>query len=189
MASNLITLSEYKTYAGISNPNQDSVINSLIPKVSQLVKSACRRTFVDYVTDIKTETYSSGYYFPLAEYPVISVVSVEYSEDYGQTYTTLEEYVDYVLDQENDQIVPIGTTAFPYAVNGYKVSYFAGYETLPADLKLAVMDLVTYYLKNDPAIHSPKAPGTNSVQIEYITNASLPAHIKRILDYYAANYL
>jgi hypothetical protein len=59
---------------------------------------------------------------------------------------------------------------------------------VPADLKLAVLDLVTYYRKNDGAIHSTKAPGTNSVQIEYVSTASLPAHIRRVLDMYVADY-
>lgn len=68
------------------------------------------------------------------------------------------------------------------------MSYTCGYETLPEDLKLAAFDLVTYYRKNDGAIHSPKAPGSNSVQIEYISTASLPAHIRRILDLYVADY-
>jgi hypothetical protein len=73
-------------------------------------------------------------------------------------------------------------------INGYKVSYFAGYEVVPEDLRLAVLDLVTYYRKNDGAIHSTKAPGTNAVQIEYISTTSLPAHIKRVLDFYVADY-
>jgi hypothetical protein len=73
-------------------------------------------------------------------------------------------------------------------INGYKVTYTAGFETIPEELKLAVMDLITYYIKNDAAIHSSKAPGTNTVQIEYVTTTNLPAHIKRVLDQYAANY-
>jgi hypothetical protein len=60
---------------------------------------------------------------------------------------------------------------------------------MPEDLKLAVLDLVTYYVKNDMAVHSPKSPGTNTVQIEYITKNTLPAHIARVLDQYTANYL
>jgi hypothetical protein len=93
------------------------------------------------------------------------------------------------LDRETEQIVPINPQGqFTWSVNGYKVVYTAGYETLPEDLKLAVLDLVTYYLKNDAAIHSAKAPGTNSVQIEYISTTNLPAHIKRVLDLYTMNY-
>ena len=185
----LVTLEEYKTYVGISSPNQDEVIESLIPKVSQLVKSYCRRTFLDWADESKTEIFSGGEYLLPTEFPIIAIGSVEYSEDYGKTYTSLTEYTDWVLDLENQWIKPINDYGtFIRGINAYKVTYTAGYETLPEDLKLAVMDLLTYYLKNDSAVHSSKAPGTNTVQIEYISTTNLPAHIKRVLDLYMSNY-
>lgn len=189
MGANLVTRAEYKAYVGITSPNQDAVIDAIIPKVSALVKNICRRTFVDYVDDPKVEYFDQGQYFSLQEYPVIGVPQVECSIDYGQTYFSLVEYEDFVKDSKTGDIKPISMTEFPYRVNGYKVTYNAGFDVLPEDLKIAVLDLVTYYVKNDAAVHSPKAPGTNTVQIEYITSNSLPAHIKRVLDLYAANYL
>jgi hypothetical protein len=189
MGANLVTLAEYKAYAGITSTNQDAEINAIIPKVSQLVKSFCRRTFVDYVNDSKEEIFSGGWNkLYLKEYPILSITSVESSTDYGATYTELVEFTDYAVDMEDGTIVCMNVTEFPKYTNGYKVTYTAGYESLPEDLKLAVLDLVTYYLKNDMSIHSPKAPGTNSVQIEYITTANLPAHIRRVLYLYTASY-
>lgn len=184
----LITKAEYKSHVGINTPNQDSEIDSIIPKVSQLVKSYCKRSFIDYVNDPKSERFNGGidvYY--LKEYPILEVSSVEMSMDRGKSYITLTED-DYVLDYQNEALVPLFSDEFPHYINGYVVTYTAGYETLPEDLKLALFDLVTYYRKNDSAVHSPKAPGTNSVQIEYITTTSLPAHIRRVLDMYVADY-
>lgn len=187
--ADLITLAEYKAYAGINSTNQDDEIEAIIPKASQLTKTYCRRTFVDYVNDAKVEIHSGGLEsIQLQEFPLIRVNSVEYSTDYGQTYIDLVEYTDFAVDLEYSSIIPIGTDVFPKYVNGYKVSYLAGYETIPEDLKVAVMDLVTYYLKNDSSVHSPKAPGTNSVQIEYITSNSLPAHIARVLNLYKGSW-
>lgn len=188
MGLNLITKAEYKSYVGINSPNEDALIDSLIPKVSQLIKNYCRRTFVDYIDDPKVDQFNGGEAFYLKEYPVVSVSSVEYSVDYGKTYVALTEYDDWVLNRAEDAIIPTSASIFQILVNGYKVTYTAGYESVPEDLKLAVFDLITYYRKNDSAIHSPKAPGTNSVQIEYITTTSLPAHIRRVLDLYVADY-
>lgn len=187
--ADLITLKEYKEYAGIASTNQDDIINSLIPKVSQLVKTYCRRSLVDYVNDSKIEVTSGGYGSKLflKEYPLISVSSVEVSYDYGATYSDLVEFTDYAIDSEDGSIISISGD-FPKMPNGYKITYSAGYETLPEDLKIAVLDLVTYYLKNDASIHSPKAPGTNSVQIEYITTSALPAHIMRVIYQYMGSY-
>lgn len=187
MANNLITRAEYKAYASISSTNQDTEIDAIIPKVSQLVKTYCRRTFVDFVDEARTETFDGGYgTLLLKETPVTQVISVQQSKDYGQTYTKLNKFTDWV--QTGDYIVAIDPRGFEPLINGYRVSYFAGYEAVPEDLKLAVLDLVTYYRKNDSAIHSTKAPGTNAVQIEYISTTSLPAHIKRVLDMYVADY-
>jgi hypothetical protein len=187
MGANLITKAEYKTYAGIASTNQDAEIDLLIPRVSELVKTYCRRTFVDYYNEVKTEVFAGGYgSIILKETPVVQVLSVQISTDYGQNYSDLTEFVDWVKD--GDYIVSINPRGFEPLINGYSVSYFAGYETVPQDLRLAVLDLVTYYRKNDGAIHSTKAPGTNAVQIEYISTTSLPAHIKRVLDLYVSDY-
>ncbi len=189
MGMNLITKAEYKAYAGINSTNQDAEIDSLIPKVSQFVKTYCRRSFIDYYDEPATERTSGGFdKILLKESPVVQVQSVDISTDYGQTYTSLVEYTDWVLDTEDNTITSLSSTGFSKLINGYQVSYNAGYENVPEDLKLAVMDLVTYYRQNDGAVHSNKAPGTNTVQIEYVSTTNLPAHIKRVLDQYVADY-
>lgn len=190
MATDLVTVKEYKSYLGISSTTQDDLIASLITKTSQLVKKTCRRTFNDYVDEFKVEISKGGSNrILLQETPIIQVASVDFSEDFGNTYTTLTELQDYVVDQEADAIELI---AYPYIdykkVNAFKVTYTAGYEEIPPDLKLAVFDLVHYYIRNDSAIHSSKAVGANTVQIEYITNVNLPAHIRRVLDLHTAYY-
>ena len=162
------------------------------PYLIALVKSICRRTFIDYVNDSKIEVQSGGMAkLYMKESPLLALGGLEYSSDYGATYTTLTEFTDFVTDLEDNSLVVIGAspdTVFTRAINGYKLTYTAGYETLPADLKVAVLDLLTYYLKNDMAVHSNKAQGTNTVQIEYVTTTALPSHIKRVLDLYTESY-
>lgn len=188
MGANLITLAEYKAYIGITSDTEDAKINVLIPIVSSLAKNICRRTFVDYVNDAKIEIYSGGQpKLLLEEYPVLAVSSVEYSADYGKTYISLVEYIDYAVDLEDGTVVPVGSTEFPRTVNGYKVTYTAGFESAPPDIKVAVMDLLTYYIKNDMAVKSQRDSGSNTVKIEYILSNSLPAHIARVFDLYKAN--
>jgi hypothetical protein len=190
MGKNLITKAEYKTYAGISSTNQDSEIDLLIPKISELIKTYCRRTFVDYYDEPLVEKTSGGFEkLLLKEAPVVQVLSLEKSTDYGQTYANLTEFSDWVLDTADGSVVALSKDGFPKLVNGYIVTYFAGYETVPEDLKLAALDLVTYYRKNDGSVHNNKSPGAGgSVQLEYIMNTNFPAHIKRVLDQYVADY-
>lgn len=189
MAANLITIQEYKSYAGINSNGQDSEINSIIPKASALVKSFCRRTFVDWVDEVKVEYYSGGTVLLPQETPVIQIVDLESSEDFGNTWTSLTEYTDWVLDVEGQQIVPVGPNGeFKRRVNGYKLSYTAGYEEIPQDLKLAVLDLVTYYLKHEASVQSQITVTSTNPQIQYMSGTNLPGHIKRVLDLYVANY-
>lgn len=190
MTPDLVTVAEYKAYAGISSTNQDTQLATTVQKVSHLVKNICRRTFVDYVDEYKVDTFSGGTpRILLSETPVLNVASVQFSNDYGKTYTKLVEFEDYVVDRERDAVELISGQLMEYKrVNAFKVTYTAGYEYIPEDLKLAIFDLVTYYMRNESAIKSSKAVGANTVQIEYITNTNLPSHIRRVLDLHTAYY-
>lgn len=189
MGADLVTLAEYKAYAGISSPTLDAQINILIPAVSSLVKEYCRRSFVDYVTTPKIEKFKGGSELSLSEYPTINVISVEQSSDYGQTYTALTEYTDWVLDTEDYTIVPGSTSpGFIYAPNAYKVTYTAGFQPVPEDIKIACLDIIMYYLKNDGAVHNSRLPTGATLQIQYVMSTAFPSHIQRILELYKANY-
>jgi hypothetical protein len=190
MGANLLTTAEYKAYIGINSINQDAAINSIIPKVSQYVKTYCRRTFVDHVSDPLTKVFKSGALdFVLEESPLIAVISVEFSDDYGYSYSGLNEFTDYVVDHEKNTVELINAYYQEInKVNAFKITYTGGFITIPEDLKIAIFDLVTYYLRHENALHTQKNVGANSVQIEYITNTGLPSHIRRILDLYKDNY-
>jgi len=188
MGLNLFTRQEYKAYKGITSANSDDQIDSLIPKVSQFAKTYCKRTFIDYVNDPLVEYNPGGFdRIVLAEIPVISVASVQQSKDYGKTYTALVKFTDWVQDG-NDIVSLHASGKFEQLIRGYKITYFAGYETVPEDLKVASMDLLTYYKDNEASVKSTKAAGTNSTQIEYIQTSSLPAHIRRVFDLYMSDY-
>jgi len=187
MATNLVTKAEYKAYLGITSVNSDTEIDFLIPKVSDLVKTYCRRTFIDFYDEAKTEVFDGGFkQIILKETPVVTVNSVAYSADYGKTYTNLVKFTDYVV--RDDYVLSLNPNGFTQQINGYKVTYFAGYETVPADLKLAVLDLVEYYSKNNGAVHSTRDITPNTTQISYVASSNFPASIKRVLDQYMADF-
>jgi hypothetical protein len=189
MAIDLITLEEVKNYADIKSTNQDAQINLIIPSVSQFIKTYCGRTFVDYVNEEKIEVKHGGTdSLFLDEPPVITVTSVEYSSDYGKTYAALTEFTDYVIDPEANAILSTSET-FPRLLNGYRITYTGGFETLPDDIKIAALDLSVYYLRNDMAIKSQGGLGRNTVAIEYVTSVNLPAHIRRVLDLHRVSYV
>jgi hypothetical protein len=191
--ADLITLQEYKTAQGITQPKDDARLNVLIPSVSQLVKSYCGNSFVDYYSSNKTETFTidwSTHVVQLTESPVNTIVSVQEAQSYGGDYTTLTTGAQqYALSTKTDCIYRTTTSGYkdwPIGVETVKVVYTAGYSTIPGDLKLSVLDLVTYYLKDEHKLRQSIAGASlqNQGSSTQQNNVGFPDHIKRVLDLY-----
>lgn len=189
MAVNLVTKAECKAYLGLTSSNRDSEIDILIPKVSALVQTYCRRGIIEYATSTVYTQYDNGGHdkIILKETPVLNIISVAQSTDYGQNYTNLVQYTDWILD-DNCIVCITSDLIFKSYLRGYKIEYFGGYDPLPEDLKVAVLDLVEYYMKGNSAVHVNRDVTPNVTQIQYINSNSFPAHIKRVLDQYVADY-
>ena len=189
--ADLITLATYKDAEGLSTPKEDVRINALIPSVSQLVKTYCGNSFVDFYSSNKTETLDvdwGTHIVQLTESPVNAIVSVQERTAYNNAYSTLTTGAyEYALDTKTDSV--LRTTSSGYknwatGVGAVKVIYTAGYSAVPADLKLAVIDLVTYYLKDE---HKERrtiqgASIQNATSTSQVNNVGFPDHIKRVLD-------
>ena len=189
--ANLITLQEYKTAEGISAPKDDARLNVLIPSVSELVKTYCGNTFVDFFSSNKTEEFNidwGTHVVQLTESPVNAIVSVQERETYSSSYATLTTGAyEYALDKTTDSILRTtggGYKNWPVGVAAVKVVYTAGYSAVPSDLKLAVLDLVTYYLKDEHKQRQTIAGASlqNQGSTSQNNNVGFPDHIKRVLD-------
>ena len=55
--ADLITLQQYKDFAGLSGIKEDAKINVIIPAVSQAVKTYCGTTIIDFYSTDKTDTF------------------------------------------------------------------------------------------------------------------------------------
>jgi|TARA_B100001094_G_scaffold325869_1_gene380965 hypothetical protein len=191
--ADLITLASYKEAEGLSTPKEDLRINALIPSVSQLIKTYCGNSFVDFYSSNKTETFSidwSTYIVQLTESPVNAIVSVQERQSYSDSYATLTTGAyEYALDKNTDSVFRTSSGSYKnwaQGVDAVKVVYTAGYSAVPDDLKLAVIDLITYYLKDE---HKERrtiqgASIQNAASSSQRDNVAFPDHIKRVLDLY-----
>ena len=191
--ADLITLDEYKLAEGLSDQKNDARIAIFIASASQMVKTYCARTFVDYFSTEKTEVFNVEYdsdIIQLSECPIIAITSVEERQDYSSDYSTLTTAAfEYYLDPNTDSILRTTTTGsknWPIGPGAVKVVYTGGYSSIPEDLKLAVVDLVNYYYKKEykPNKHIMSATITNSTSSSQWRNVGFPDHIKRVLDFY-----
>ena len=191
--ADLITLASFKEAEGMSTPKEDLRINALIPSVSQLVKTYCGNSFVDFYSSNKTETFSidwGTYIVQLTESPVNAIVSVQERQSYSSAYVTLTTGAyEYALDKKTDSVFRTNSGSYrnwAQGVDAVKVVYTAGYSAIPDDLKLAVIDLITYYLKDE---HKERrtiqgASIQNASSSSQRDNVAFPDHIKRVLDLY-----
>lgn len=191
--TDLITLEQYKIHKGIKNPEKDDVIQNLITSISQLVKTYCATAFVDYYVTPIVETITIE--FPttaisLTEGPVVGIVSVEERANYSSAYTTLTEGAfNFYLDRSSDMLHRTNSSGWqnwPVGPGAVRVEYTAGYAEIPADLKLAVFDLVSYYLYEEYKERRQLAGAsiTNQNSSTQWRNVDFPDHIKRVLDLY-----
>ena len=200
--ANLVTLASYKINEGINSVKDDERIEALINSVSQLVKTYCGNGIVDFYStatggdpanNTKTETFSINWasnIVQLTESPIIAITSVSERDNPTDTYTTLTNNEDYYVDSVTDTIFRVDSAGnekrFKSGKGAVKVVYTAGYTSLPQDLELAVMDLITYYLKDERKSRQTIAGATlaNQTSTSQRDNVGFPDHIKRVLDLY-----
>jgi hypothetical protein len=195
--SNLITLEEYKAFAGKTKTDDDAKLNVIIPAVSSLIQAyignagpvdptatIVENIYLDYATDkIFTK------YYPIRE--LISVTETDrYSTD-SSVHIPLTQGADYYLIDDTIIRYPTGPSGFSYWPSSpgiVTVTYKAGSLDdngdplpTPSDVKLAAIELTTYYLSKE-FIQNRSIMGTSLAT--YVDKGGMPPHIARLLDNY-----
>lgn len=197
--ADLITLDEYKLLEGVNSTQYDEKFEQLITSVSQLVRTYCNSEFDAYavapgVTDVFDLQWDS-YVVQLRNSPVISVTNVYERSGQAEAYTELfrdgtNDKYEWYLDSISDSIFRTDVSGcyknFPRGAGSVKVTYLAGYTTIPSDLQLAVADIITYYHKDEwkerQTIGSASREGAGASAIR--NDPGFPDHIRRVLDMY-----
>jgi|TARA_R110000851_G_scaffold170517_1_gene316841 hypothetical protein len=193
--ADLVTTHEYKDAEGIRGEKDDDRLNLLVPQISDLVKKYCGTSFVDYISTDKVETFTINDNFTstitVSESPLTVVDIVKERTAYSEAYVTLTTADhEYYVDTDADAIIRTTISGRPrnwaQGVGAVQITYNAGFAACPKDLKLAVFDLITYYLKNE---HKQRQSlGGATVQNQGTSGArqstDFPDHIKRVLDLY-----
>ena len=190
--ADLVTVAQYKDAEGLRGEKDDDRLAIIVPQVSDLVKKYCGISFIDFYSTDKVETFSIDDNYTttiiVSESPLVTVDSVQERASYSGSYETLTttDY-EYYVDTESDAIIRTNKEGNPIpfkrGVGAVKVTYTAGYSSTPADLQIAVIDLINYYFKDE---HKTR----RTLQGATMENApsgdgrGFPDHIKRVLDMY-----
>lgn len=182
---NLITVDDYKSYKGIRSSSEDLRISSITASVSDFVKSYCNRSFIDYTDASKVEypeLSSATKSFYLLEFPVTEVVSLSVSNDSHITSTTLTEGVDFIIDNTDGAIHRVDGLYFDNCFRSVKVTYKGGMSEIDQSLKLACLDLASYFINSE---HKPKMSTGVSIKENFSSGelpTRIPAHIQNTLS-------
>ena len=193
--ADLVTTNEYKDAEGIRGEKEDDRLNVIVPQVSDLVKKYCGTSFVDYYSTNKVETFSISDNHTstiiVSESPLTAVDVVQERTAYSGDYSTLTTgNYEYYVDLESDAIIRTDDNGnhkmWARGVGSVKITYNAGYADCPKDLKLAIFDLITYYVKDEHKIRQTLGGATlqNQGTSGMRTSTDFPDHIKRVLDLY-----
>ena len=184
----ILDLATYKSYKGITSTTDDTRHTLIIDAVNAFIEGYCGRVFTAYYDTDKVEYFESDEIalFP-TEHPIVSITSLEYSSDNGETHTTaLTEFTDYIIDSTYESIIPINDlfVSLAFVVNGLKLTYKGGYSRVPKDLELTAVHLTDYYRDEDYIPRKSMAGTSIDNVIQPDMTARLPAHVRRVLEAY-----
>ena len=203
----LVTLSEIKNYLTISNSTNDNNLNSLANYASAVAESYCGREFTSgyaieyhdggrnsiYAKKLPVNNVNSVFEYDGIQYvklqpPTLSSealpnvaannISIEYTWD-SETGQITRSYGPSVSRPELDYSSP---PIFNNYKKGVKVEYNGGYDSIPLDLKLAILDYIKILLKQEQSMQSFTFQG--ETKGAFVLSANFPPHIRRILDLY-----
>lgn len=187
MAKDLISLQLYKQLKNINSTNADASTSELINLCSDYIKAYLGRTLVDHYTPGKEKVErrkGNINKIYLSEFPLRQVVSVELKDEAG-TYSTLVDGTDYFIDYEVDAVMTVDGEPFTRSLdpNAVRITYTGGYESVPSELQLATVDLVTFYLKGE-YVQKKEMGGMDSISFKNLLQIehNLPQHIARVLE-------
>lgn len=181
----LITLQDYKLYKKLTKTDNDVELGVIIASVSNLIKTYCGHSFIDYYTTAKVETFNikqSQHAILLNEWPVKTVTQVETREDYQSSYTVVPS-TDYFVDSTIDTIFN-HSGYWNEGFGAVKVTYTAGYAATPEDVEIAALDLVHHYFKEEYKERKTLGAATLDNGYSKFGISKWPPHIARVLDMY-----
>lgn len=146
--ADLTTLADVKAYLGIPSAtvNSDALLTRFIAAGSVWVTSFLNRAPLDPADFVDVYDGNGQDFMLLRHAPVISVAKVEVCGTVipAANTTTWPPSSGYTFDSPGDALATLTLwgTFFPRQRKGVRVSYRAGYATVPADLSQAVTELV-----------------------------------------------
>jgi len=170
-ATDLVTLAEVKEHLEIIKTDQDSYLATLIERVTGYVEASTRRK-------LKSRAYTDQLYdgsgtpeLRLKEWPVTAVAAISFLDSQTATTWTAQSLTYYTIDKATERtIVFRDGLIFPKDYQNVKLTFTAGYTTLPVELANETLRFLTL-------LHRLK-----DKQLEYVDSVSAMGQTTRYIN-------
>lgn len=180
----LVTLSETKTYLDISSSDFDTVLENLIDGVTDFVESQIGGRRIAQESYSNEEYDIDGRFIFLKQWPVDSDSTFTVERRTGaldnpnwETKTEGKDYEPYYEEGYIDFFVP------ETARKLYRVSYTAGYDPIPNDLKMLAWKLIGQVF-NKRTAEGLKSEDAGSWSVSFLTMTEKDPIVRQTLDAY-----
>jgi len=178
----LCQVADVKAFLSITGSSDDALLQTLVTNASAFVNNYCNRNLLS-ASYIEPRNGVGGDRLPFRQYPVTNVASVTID---GQTIpaSASPHGFGYVFD---DDMLYLRGGLFPRGVQNVVIAYTAGFDTVPADLSQATVEIVATKYKRRTDLHV-SGKTLNGEVISY-TMADVPASCKTVLANYQRRYM
>lgn len=161
-----ISLDEAKQYLRVDFADDDTLITSLIKTAREYCEQILNASLVEKRYEYYLDKFPLENYIKIPKPPLTAVESVTIKDSEG-IENSFNDYV--VVENEFEESKILATNGWPnielYPANSIKITYTAGYSTVPEPIKMAVLLLISHWYENREII------GQTTSQIDFTVNA------------------
>ena len=143
----LLTLTEVKTHLHITDTDNDTELTALITRCRKAVENYCNVSLVNKTVEMIADLCEE---WELPHGPVIGIAGVQTATSQtGSAPTAYETQSSWSLSGlDFPKFAPSGACFSLSGLGRYKLTYTVGYQVLPADLKLALLNEILFRYEN-----------------------------------------
>jgi hypothetical protein len=153
-ANAIVTLAEAKAQLNVVDSSMDTTIESWINESSAVIEDYTGRKFaVQSVTGEIQDGDGSRFLYP-KYYPITQLstettpstaqklAALQYRDTPTSTWTNVEDEINYIFLNTNKPFIELYRKTFDVGVENIKISYKAGFSTVPSDIKKVCVEMV-----------------------------------------------
>jgi len=184
-ADALTSLANVRAYLDLGVSTYDTMLEDFIDRVTDQFETYCSRYFkaADYTEYLDGK--GLNILFP-KQWPINSVASIYDDSDWAWGETTVIDSDDYRI--VDDIYVQLKSSVFTKYIQNIKITYNAGYTTIPEDLEQAAIEQVAWlFRKNQGQLEGVTSKSLGDGSITYYGLAILPGAVEVLNRYQRKN--